>query len=96
MGHGDHVAVELRIKHPHRREAVHEAVGNRHGDRQRGRTVQEYKAPAGQLAVGIHLGQSGDSVADDLVILGRIAEGELQDVVGAGDVVGRHGVLLGG
>ncbi len=96
VGDRDDVAVQLRVEDADRGEAVRDRVGDGAGDRQAGRTIQQDGPAARQFAGSVHLGQACDGVADDLVIRGRSAEADLQDVGGTGDVESAHGGLLRG
>ena len=90
VGHGDHVAIELRVEDRNRSETVGDSMGDCHSDRQRGRTVEQDHATTAQVTGLVHLVQTGDGILHDLVVLGRVTKGELEDVVGAGDVVCSH------
>ena len=94
VGDRDHVPVELRVEDPDSAESVCDRVSDGTGHRQRCRAVQKDDPAAREFAGSVHLGETGDGVLDDLVILRGSAEGQLQDVGVAGDVVAAHGVLL--
>lgn len=94
MGNRNHVAVELRVEHPDGAEAVCDRVSDGTGDGKAGRAIQQDGPAAGEFAGSVHLGETGDSIADNLVVLRRGAEADLEYVVGAGDVESAHGVLL--
>lgn len=92
VGHGDHVAVQLRVEDRNRSEAVGDGVGDRHSNRQRGRTVEQDHATTTEVTGLVHLVETGHGILHDLVVLGRSTEGELEDVAGTGDVVSAHDV----
>lgn len=90
VGHGDHVTVELRVEDRDSREAMGHSVSNGNRDGERSRTVEQDHATTGEVTGLVHLVQTGDGILHDLVVLGRVTEGDLEGVASAVDVVSSH------